>query len=92
MRTIAVTGGGGFIGHHFVEHVLKTTDWDVAVLIGSTYASAGFDRLRDIEAFDDKRVRSFTIDSDAGVRYGLRRELGEPDFVVHMAAETHVDN
>ena len=92
MRTIAVTGGAGFIGHHFVEHVLKTTDWNVLVLDRLTYASSGFDRLRDIEAFDDKRVRCFTIDLTQEFGDGLRRELGEPDFVVHMAAETHVDN
>lgn len=92
LKTIAVTGGAGFIGHHFVEHVLKTTDWNVIVLDRLTYASSGFDRLRDIEAFDDRRVRCFTIDLTQEFGEGLRRELGEPDYLVHMAAETHVDN
>jgi dTDP-glucose 4,6-dehydratase len=92
VTTIAITGGAGFAGHHLVEHVLKNTDWHVLVLDRLTYASSGFDRLRDIDAFDDKRVRCFTCDLTQEFGAGLRQELGEPDYVVHMAAETHVDN
>lgn len=92
MITIAITGGAGFIGHHLVEHVLRTTNWQILVLDRLTYASNGFDRLRDIDAFDDKRVRCFTIDLTQDFGTGLHQELGEPEYVVHMAAETHVDN
>jgi dTDP-glucose 4,6-dehydratase len=28
-KTILITGAGGFVGHHFLEHVLATTDWNV---------------------------------------------------------------
>jgi len=89
---ILITGGAGFIGHHFVEHVLKATDWDVVVLDKLTYASEGFDRLRDIEAFDSRRVRTYPVDLRSRVGEGLERELGHVDYLVHMAAETHVDN
>lgn len=92
MTTIAITGGAGFVGHHLVEHVLKNTDWSVVVLDRLTYASSGFDRLRDISAYDDKRVRLFTADLTQPFGTGLGQELGEPEYIVHMAAETHVDN
>lgn len=91
-KKIIITGGAGFVGHHVVEHVLKNTDWDVTVLDRLTYASSGFDRLRDIKAFDDRRVHMFTADFVHDFGSGLRRELGEPDYLLHLAAETHVDN
>lgn len=89
---ILVTGGCGFLGHHFVEHLIKTTDWDIVVLDKLTYAANGFDRLRDIEVFDDKRVRCFTHDMNKQMSVGIAREIGNVDYIVHLAAETHVDN
>ena len=91
-KTILITGGCGFIGAHVVEHLLKHTDWDITVVDRLTYASHGFDRLRDINVFDDKRVRVFTFDFTHEVGEGLRDELGEPNFIIHLGAETHVDN
>jgi dTDP-glucose 4,6-dehydratase len=35
---ILVTGGCGFIGSNFVQHILKNTDWDVINIDLLTYA------------------------------------------------------
>ena len=59
---ILITGGCGFIGHHFVEHIYKNTDWDMIVIDRLSYASNGFERLRDTEVLDNKRVKVFTSD------------------------------
>jgi len=91
-KVILITGGCGFIGHHFVEHILKNTDWRIVILDKLTYASSGFDRLRDIEAFDSARVETLAIDLNHAVPEGAVREIGTVDYIVHMAAETHVDN
>lgn len=91
---ILITGGCGFIGHHLVEHVLKNTDWDIVILDRLNYASAGFDRLRDIEVFSqyEKRVTIFTYDFANPIEEALVQEIGQVDYIVHMGAETHVDN
>jgi dTDP-glucose 4,6-dehydratase len=91
MRRLLITGGCGFLGHHLVEHFLKKTDAEIVVLDKLTYASAGFDRLRDISVFDDKRVHILGCDLSQPVPEGIAREVGEVDAVIHAAAETHVD-
>ncbi len=97
-----VTGGCGFIGHHFVEHLLKNTDYDVVVLDKLSYASMGYSRVRDLGVVgsgqfaqgSNGRVQFFTVDLcnpiPAGLQYELQPERIE--VIVHMAAETHVDN
>lgn len=89
---IIITGGCGFIGHHFVEHVYKNTDWDIIVIDRLSYASNGFERLRDTGILNDKRIKIFTYDLILPISDGLVKEIGNVDYIVHMAAETHVDN
>lgn len=91
-KRILITGGCGFIGHHLVEHVIKNTDWDVIVLDKLTYASEGFDRLRDIKCFDEKRVLILTTDFVKEFPEGILKEIGDVDYIVHMGADTHVNN
>jgi dTDP-glucose 4,6-dehydratase len=88
---VLITGGCGFVGHHVVEHVLKNTDWDVVVVDRLNYASSGFDRLRDIEAFDDRRVTVLAADFTKPIVDGLASEIGPVDYILHLGAETHVD-
>ena len=57
MKKILITGLCGFIGAHIIEHILKTTDWEIVGIDRLSYASTGFDRIKDIEAFDNKRFK-----------------------------------
>ncbi len=54
-KNIIMTGGCGFIGHHFVEHIINNTDWNIIILDKLSYASSGLDRLRDTGCLDNKR-------------------------------------
>ncbi len=86
------TGFCGFVGHHICEHFLKHTDWDIIILDKLTYASSGFDRLRDISVFDNGRVKIFTVDLQEPISEGVKQEIGEVDYIINMASESHVDN
>ena len=93
MKTILITGGCGFIGHHFVEHVYLNTDWNIIVIDKLSYASNGFERLRDTGCLNNNRIKIFTNDLINPIPIGLQKELGDDiNYIVHMAAETHVDN
>jgi dTDP-glucose 4,6-dehydratase len=92
MVKIILTGGCGFIGHHFAEYIHKNTDWEIIIFDKLTYASMGFNRLKNNELFYSKRVKIFTIDICNDISEGIKKEIGEVDYIVHMAAETHVDN
>jgi dTDP-glucose 4,6-dehydratase len=90
---IIITGGCGFIGHHFVEHIYKNTDWNIIIIDKLSYASNGFERMRDTDTINDNRVKIFTSDLILPLSHGLIKEIGtDVDYIVHMAAETHVDN
>jgi dTDP-glucose 4,6-dehydratase len=91
-KKILVTGGCGFLGHHITEHFLRSTDAEIVILDKMTYASSGFDRLRDIAAYSDARVRVLGCDISQPIPDGIAREVGSIDYVIHAAAETHVDN
>ncbi len=86
------TGGCGFVGHHLVEHFIKETDWEIIIFDKLNYASSGYDRLRDIKCFDEKRVRIFPIDLNQSISEGVAKEVGNIDYIINLASESHVDN
>lgn len=93
MKKIIVTGGCGFIGHHFVEHIHKHTDWEIIIFDKLTYASFGFERFRNNKLINSNRIKFFTIDLCNDIPEGIIKEIGDDvNYIVHMAAETHVDN
>lgn len=93
MVKIILTGGCGFIGHHFAEYIHKNTDWDIIIFDKLTYASMGLERLRDNHLLLSDRVKVYTNDICNSITEGIQKEIGtEIDYIVHMAAETHVDN
>ena len=92
-KNLLLTGGAGFIGHHFVQHILKNTDWNIVVVDKLTYASNGLEKLREIEALRSDRVKVFPVDFTIPFSDGIRKEIGENiNIIVHMGAESHVDN
>ena len=76
MRAL-VTGGCGFIGHHFVEHIYNNTDWDIIIIDKLTYASYGFKRIYDIFSNNiPNRIKLFCWDLTLPLSVGLKNEIG----------------
>ncbi len=92
MKKVILTGANGFVGHHILEHFIKHTDWEIYCLDKLSYASSGHDRIRDIDVFNDERVKIFTTDLCLPLQQGLIKELGDISYIFHVAADSHVDN
>jgi dTDP-glucose 4,6-dehydratase len=90
---VMITGGCGFIGHHFVEHVLAKTDWEIVIIDKLTYASMGLKRVKNSGVYYNDRVKVLPIDFTQPFSEGIRKEIGDDvNIIVHMGAESHVDN
>ncbi len=84
---LLVTGGAGFIGSHFIRHILRTYPaYSVLNLDKLTYAG-NLENLRDVE--QDPRYRFVHGDiCDAAV---VREAARGVDAILNFAAESHVD-
>ena len=81
MSKIIVTGGLGFIGSNFVNYLVDNTEHDVIVVDKMTYAS----NINNINLNKVKLIVKDICDITT-------EDLGEYDYMVHFAAESHVDN
>jgi dTDP-glucose 4,6-dehydratase len=89
-KSVLLTGGLGFIGSHTVEHWLKNTDWNIIVLDALRF-SGRVERLTNIEDYDPSRVQVMWHDLRAPLHGQLIENIGEIDYVVNMASDSHVD-
>src|SRR5210317_1587486 len=94
MKTILVTGGAGFIAHHFVQKILSTTDWNVVCLDRLDY-SGNLNRLHEVvSSFAPsvrKRVKIVHHDLKAELNPQIVATIGKINYVAHLAAASHVD-
>ena len=94
MKRILLTGGAGFIAHHTIRHLLKETDWEIVSLDRLDY-SGNLNRIADMmNEFDvetKKRVKIVFHDLRAEVNQMLSADLGQFNYIIHMAASSHVD-
>lgn len=85
---IIVTGGAGFIGSAVIRHIIGETDWQVVNLDCLTYAG-NLDSIA--EASRSPRYKFAHIDiCNADHIHKLFTEE-QPDAIMHLAAESHVD-
>ena len=89
MKTILITGGAGFIGSHVVrEFVLKYPAYKIINLDALTYAG-NLENLKDIEDLPNYHfIKADIVDAKQVLDIF---EKHQPEGVIHLAAESHVD-
>ena len=94
MKRVLVTGGAGFIAHHTISEILRRTDWEIVSLDRLDY-SGNLNRLHDILSdltdAQRKRFRVVYHDLKAELNPMITADIGRIDYVIHMAAGSHVD-
>ncbi len=85
---LLVTGGAGFIGSAVIRHIIRDTDWQVANVDKLTYAG-NLESLA--EAGASNRHTHFKVDIRDRAAIDQIFHQVQPDAVLHLAAESHVD-
>ena len=88
-----LTGAGGFIGHHVLEHALSATDWDVTAT-DSFRHKGRTDRITQVlDGHPEWRERVTVITHDLAAPFSpaTAARMSGVDYMIAMASESHVD-
>lgn len=85
---VLLTGSAGFVGHYIIEKIIQDTDWTVIGLERLNYSG----NLERIASIDTKgRYKAFHHDLRSPIGDLLRKQIGDVDCIIHVAANSHVD-
>lgn len=93
MKRLLITGGGGFVGAHTIMHLLHNTDWDI-VSIDSFRHMGKTDRITNMmRAYPKYADRLTVMTHDLSVPFSdqFLYLLGDVDYIINMASQSHVD-
>lgn len=83
MSKLLITGGCGFIGSNFVKYIQEHTQHKIVLVVDKLTYAANKYNIRDVELL---------VDDIVDINWEALLIKYAPDFIVHFAAESHVDN
>ena len=89
MATYLVTGGAGFIGSNYVLRRLEAAPGERMVVVDALTYAGNFESLASVAEHPSFKFERADIRDEAAIDAIMARE--KPDYVVHFAAESHVD-
>lgn len=93
-KKVLITGGAGFIAHHVIERILRTTDWEIVSLDRLDFSgnlNRLADMMQDIPQEDKGRLKIVWHDLKAEINPLTAAMIGDINIVLHLAAGSHVD-
>lgn len=85
---VLVTGSAGFIGHYVVEKFINDTDYEVIGMERLSY-SGNMNRITDV--ISSPRYKSIHHNLQSPIGEILAKQIGDVDYIIHIAANSHVD-
>ena len=89
MKTILITGGAGFIGSHVVRRFVQQHPTFMIINLDALTYAGNLENLKDVEKAHNYAFEKVDIRDAAAVKSCFDKH--QPDAVIHLAAESHVD-
>ena len=85
---VLITGGAGFIGSAVIRYIIRNTENEVLNIDKLTYAG-NLESLKEVEQNQNYHFKQIDICDTEQITKAI--EAFQPDAIMHLAAESHVD-
>lgn len=93
MTRVFITGAGGFCGHHFIDHFLVNTDWEIFAMHSGRNGSLP-EKILNSEHYklNKHRVTLISHDLNFAIPQDIQDILADIDYVINLASLSHIEN